>query len=679
MSTARQLADLLDANGDVKASALDNTTATPEGTAVKSTGEGGGTKFLREDGDNTSSWQTISQPVLDSPSITGTLFVDSGSTVSHTISNWSDDVTYVITPTNCTVGSVNSSGVFVVTHTSGTPSYTIKATTDSLGLDDSALVTKNLTINLSAPTLSSPADVATLTNVVYTITSTDSNDDKLILDMGSSNFNLGTVSPGSGTKSGNTVVVTGFTTGNPVVTIQFTAEATYSVTAKSVDTGGTYGDSPLSSADSITVVDSAYGDSSWGNVTLATSGITQTGHTVAVSTIFRSTSVGESSYSEATPTSNVYELTATDIGSTRTCRDASGTHTTAYMDGDMVVANFQDLTINSGVTLTTDHPCRGLLIFVSGNLTLNGTISMTARGAFANASGTASSDSAAVNSAGITISLPTSSGSSSTLSTFTGSGNNAVNADFGAASSDRTLWSIPKTGGSGGAGTPSGGTGGAGGTSTNGTGGGGGAGSGWNNEHGGGGGGNNGTCFSGAPGGAGGTWRCSSTPQNDGGSGEDNGGAGGAGGINESSSECYRIGEGGGGAGNPAGYNGRFNTVRAHPGVQGTNSTATIGVDGTGGLLIVVVTGNITGSGTLSSQGSAGGDGDMAYGYDGGGGGSGGGVVAHFYGGTSSSPTISVAGGAKGVRSPGGGCSSTCGDGGAGGAGSSITSAFVST
>ena len=30
---------------------------TPEGTAVLSTGETGGTKFLREDGDGTSSWQ----------------------------------------------------------------------------------------------------------------------------------------------------------------------------------------------------------------------------------------------------------------------------------------------------------------------------------------------------------------------------------------------------------------------------------------------------------------------------------------------------------------------------------------------------------------------------------------------------------------------------------------------
>jgi hypothetical protein len=33
--------------------------ANPEGTVIKSTGETGGTKFLREDGDNTSSWQAV--------------------------------------------------------------------------------------------------------------------------------------------------------------------------------------------------------------------------------------------------------------------------------------------------------------------------------------------------------------------------------------------------------------------------------------------------------------------------------------------------------------------------------------------------------------------------------------------------------------------------------------------
>jgi len=34
--------------------------ATTEGTSIQSTGETGGTKFLREDGDNSSSWQTVS-------------------------------------------------------------------------------------------------------------------------------------------------------------------------------------------------------------------------------------------------------------------------------------------------------------------------------------------------------------------------------------------------------------------------------------------------------------------------------------------------------------------------------------------------------------------------------------------------------------------------------------------
>jgi len=34
-------------------------TSTPEGTAILSTGESGGTKFLREDGDNSCSWQSV--------------------------------------------------------------------------------------------------------------------------------------------------------------------------------------------------------------------------------------------------------------------------------------------------------------------------------------------------------------------------------------------------------------------------------------------------------------------------------------------------------------------------------------------------------------------------------------------------------------------------------------------
>ena len=192
-------------------------------------------------------------PTLDSPVITGTLAVLDSGTVTHTIANWSDDLSYTITPTNCTAGAVNASGQFVITHTSGSPSYTIKATTASLGLADSALVTKNIVMQLSAPTLSSPADNQPSTDVVYTITSTTTFDDKLVLDIGSSNFTFQSVSVGSASKVGNTVECTGFTTKNPAVTIQFTVAATYSVPAKSVNIAGTYGTSANSSADSITI------------------------------------------------------------------------------------------------------------------------------------------------------------------------------------------------------------------------------------------------------------------------------------------------------------------------------------------------------------------------------------------------------------------------------------------
>ena len=44
--------------GTWQGTAIDGTYIDLEGTEVKSTGEGGGTKFLREDGDGTSSWQT---------------------------------------------------------------------------------------------------------------------------------------------------------------------------------------------------------------------------------------------------------------------------------------------------------------------------------------------------------------------------------------------------------------------------------------------------------------------------------------------------------------------------------------------------------------------------------------------------------------------------------------------
>tara|TARA_R100000008_G_scaffold84003_1_gene70361 strand:- start:4011 stop:5816 length:1806 start_codon:yes stop_codon:yes gene_type:complete len=190
---------------------------------------------------------------LSDPIITGDTDIADGGSVTHTITNWSDDITYVRVPTNCTLGTINTSGEFTVTETADHPSYTIKATSTSLGLADSTVITKTLKTRLSAPTLSSPADSPTNTNVAYTITSTNANDNKLVLNIGSANFTYQSVSVGSASKVGNTVECTGFTTNNPVVTVQFTAEATYSVTAVAKDTTGTWGDSVASAADSITI------------------------------------------------------------------------------------------------------------------------------------------------------------------------------------------------------------------------------------------------------------------------------------------------------------------------------------------------------------------------------------------------------------------------------------------
>tara|TARA_R100000008_G_scaffold82778_2_gene67392 strand:- start:63 stop:833 length:771 start_codon:yes stop_codon:yes gene_type:complete len=56
--------------------------STPEGTAILSTGETGGTKFLREDGDNSCSWQTV--PAATSTSGTDNFTIADGNLVIGT-------------------------------------------------------------------------------------------------------------------------------------------------------------------------------------------------------------------------------------------------------------------------------------------------------------------------------------------------------------------------------------------------------------------------------------------------------------------------------------------------------------------------------------------------------------------------------------------------------------------
>ena len=59
-------------------------------------------------------------------------------------------------------------------------------------------------------------------------------------------------------------------------------------------------------------------------------------------------------------------------------------------DGDMALKQYSGLTIDSGYVLTTDQPCAGLMVLVDGNCTINGALSMTARGANRNPTGVAS-------------------------------------------------------------------------------------------------------------------------------------------------------------------------------------------------------------------------------------------------------------------------------------------------
>ena len=52
---------------------------------------------------------------------------------------------------------------------------------------------------------------------------------------------------------------------------------------------------------------------------------------------------------------------------------------TSTSNGDAVVKHYNNLTINGGHTVTTQNPCKGLLIYVKGDCTINGTLTMNAK------------------------------------------------------------------------------------------------------------------------------------------------------------------------------------------------------------------------------------------------------------------------------------------------------------
>tara|TARA_R100000988_G_scaffold95126_1_gene61227 strand:- start:503 stop:1786 length:1284 start_codon:yes stop_codon:yes gene_type:complete len=93
-------------------------------------------------------------------------------------------------------------------------------------------------------------------------------------------------------------------------------------------------------------------------------------------------SLGTSSYgryfADGNPSSVVYP-TPLKTGSyfyEATVQNKSGSY-----DGDAVLLQYSSLTIAANYVLTTDQPCRGMMVLVNGDCTINGSLSMTARGA----------------------------------------------------------------------------------------------------------------------------------------------------------------------------------------------------------------------------------------------------------------------------------------------------------
>lgn len=299
-----------------------------------------------------------------------------------------------------------------------------------------------------------------------------------------------------------------------------------------------------------------------------------------------------------------------------------GSYDVAVFDGDHTVSSFSsntyftttadsrsawvifrgNLTIDAAQVFTPSARKLFTVVYVVGNLTVNGTISMTGKGANHSASGS--------NIAAADIRIAT--------GTFSAVVNPRVQSGGGSGGAARTTdGQNPGTAGS----TDQTGGGGSGGYVT--AGGQSGAGA-------------AGTAFSGGPGGGGGRSTTNGNPGN---------ASGGAGGAGAAAASC------GGGAGNPGG--------------APSGAGASTGGAGTGGTLIVLCEKTYSGSGSVTAAGVAGGAAsDGAVSFETGGGGSGGGHATVLVDTDSAGPTPSATGGPGGVSAHSGTYSG--GDGGAG-------------
>jgi len=249
-------------------------------------------------------------------------------------------------------------------------------------------------------------------------------------------------------------------------------------------------------------------------------------------------------------------------------------------DGDMVVKQYTSMIIDAGDVVTVDQPNRGLFILVKGDCTINGTLSMTSKGGYINPTSSGGSDNNSVDANGLRLPFLTSGGSDSLTAAntlFNGCGTTArsVMANFKTISGDGTTLTLVRQGAGGGAGhTVSGNNSQNGNNGSNGsTGQTGGGGAGAANYAGTSGNGSYGSCFSGGSGG---------------GSVDNNGSVTSAtawSGPGGNSATGHSAG-GSGGAGNPQGSN---VATQANARFEDNEDD-----EGCGGLIILVVKGNLT-------------------------------------------------------------------------------------
>jgi hypothetical protein len=309
-----------------------------------------------------------------------------------------------------------------------------------------------------------------------------------------------------------------------------------------------------------------------------------------------------------------------------------------YYDGDMVVKQYTTVNIDSGDTVTTDQPCRGMFLLSTGNFTVDGTLSMRSKGAFANPTTSGGSDNNAVDSNGLRFPFLTSGGSSSltasdTLLNGCGTTARSVIANFRTLSSNGTILTLIRQGANGGAShTVSNNNSTDGNNGSNGsTGQSGGGGSGGANYVGTSGAGAYGSCFSGGSGGGAVDNNGSVT------SGANWGGAGGNSGTSHNAT-------GSGGAGNPKGN-------EIDTGVAYTYAVNADEGNGTGGLIVIVCGGNVTvgASGKITAEGGRSDHVVNANDWVSTGGGAGGGNIIIAHKGTyTNNGTVSASGGESG-------------------------------